>query len=527
MIPSDEDLLRQYVHENSNPAFAELVRRHLNLVYSAARRQVRSASMAEDIAQSVFFDLSKNAAKLKPSQPIIAWLHLVTRRTAIDAIRQESRRQLREQTASEIAAMKSPPSPWAQVEPLLDEALEKLNETDRHAILERYFSSKSLREVGETLGISEDAAQKRISRALDQLRTTFARRGVAVTAASLATDLSAHVIVSAPIGLGASISSGALSTALLAQTANTLSMTALNKTLIATVLVLIASLAYETNLLGTGRSRLLEVEQMIVSQKLRAQQLAEERDRANASLEQKRQILESEKHRAYDTAATESDLDAWLGRVARLKARLAEMPEKNIPEMRYLTSNDWLTVTLNNNLETDDKIRKALGELRRLAKDKPEIGPNLQSALIAYAKEHTGRPADDTGQLRPYLHPILDDEILKRYKFVSPNTGVVMRAMEFYETNEIPGTTGEDRRWLQENGVVDEDYDVLMKISDRGWSVGFEYVSKFGDRVDDATQAFIKANGGEQPASASQLRPYFIPPVDDIRLTQFWDARRP
>ncbi|MEO6567259.1 MAG: sigma-70 family RNA polymerase sigma factor, partial [Opitutaceae bacterium] len=93
MTGSDHDLLRQYARDGSQPAFAELVQRHVNLVYSAARRHVRSSALAEEISQSVFLDLARNASRIKPTTPLVAWLHIVTRRTAIDTIRRESRRQ--------------------------------------------------------------------------------------------------------------------------------------------------------------------------------------------------------------------------------------------------------------------------------------------------------------------------------------------------------------------------------------------------------------------------------------------------
>src|SRR5689334_18585231 len=146
MSDSDHDLLRSYATAGSQPAFSELVRRHVNLVYSAARRQVRSSALAEEIAQSVFLDLARNASHIKPATPLVAWLHLVTRRTAVDTIRRESRRQAREQSAAEIAAMKSPTPDWSGIEPLLDEAVESLPEADRIAILLRFFENKSLQE---------------------------------------------------------------------------------------------------------------------------------------------------------------------------------------------------------------------------------------------------------------------------------------------------------------------------------------------------------------------------------------------
>ena len=147
---SDDDLLREYVRDGSNPAFSELVRRYINAVYSAALRQVRSTAIAEEISQSVFLDLSRSAAKLKPGQPLIAWLYLVTRRTAIDTIRRESRRQARERIALEIADMKPDFSLWAQIEPFLDEALETLPEADRRAILLRYIANQSGPEIPVT-----------------------------------------------------------------------------------------------------------------------------------------------------------------------------------------------------------------------------------------------------------------------------------------------------------------------------------------------------------------------------------------
>src|SRR5437867_666826 len=146
---SDLDLLKEYAGLNSEEAFATLVKRHLNLVYSAALRQVRSPHLAEEVAQSVFADLARGSGKLAPDTILTAWLYQVTRRTAVDVIRRESRRQFRERVAHEMSAMNSISSDWTQIEPLLDEAMEALDETDRSAILLRYFENKNLREVGQ------------------------------------------------------------------------------------------------------------------------------------------------------------------------------------------------------------------------------------------------------------------------------------------------------------------------------------------------------------------------------------------
>jgi RNA polymerase sigma factor (sigma-70 family) len=213
MSETDLQLLARYLKAGAEDAFAELVHRHLNLVYSAALRQVRSPQLAEEVAQAVFVDLSRNARQLRPDTIVTAWLYAVTRRTAIDVVRRESRRQLREQIAIEMNAINATTGDWTQIEPLLDEAVSALDDTDRAAVLLRYFENKSLREVGAALGASDDAAQKRVSRAIERLREFFAKRGVTVGASGLALVLSANAVQAAPTGLGAALIGVSLATA--------------------------------------------------------------------------------------------------------------------------------------------------------------------------------------------------------------------------------------------------------------------------------------------------------------------------
>ncbi len=157
-MTTELDLLRDYAERGSEQAFTALVTRHLDLVYSAALRQVKSSQLAEDIAQSVFTDLARNACRLNADTVFAAWLYQVTRRTALNVSRAEVRRQAREQIAVELADMNATSSDWTQIEPWLDEAMETLDEPDRAAILLRYFENKSLRHVGETFG--RDASSK-------------------------------------------------------------------------------------------------------------------------------------------------------------------------------------------------------------------------------------------------------------------------------------------------------------------------------------------------------------------------------
>src|SRR5437867_6832472 len=247
-MTSDLELLHEYARQGSEEAFAALVHRHLDLVYSAALRQVRSPQLAEEVAQSVFTDLSRNAARLKSDTVLTAWLYQVTRRTAIDVVRGEARRQLREQLAVELTDMNTHPSTWNQIEPLLDEAMESLEAGEGGAILLRFFENRSLREVGQTLGTSEDAAQKRVSRAVERLREFFSKRGLAVGASGLVAALSANAVQSAPLGLGTAISTAAVSAAAL----NSTTTIAATKAIAMTTMQKILITAAVTAAVGTG-----------------------------------------------------------------------------------------------------------------------------------------------------------------------------------------------------------------------------------------------------------------------------------
>jgi RNA polymerase sigma factor (sigma-70 family) len=245
MSETDIELLACYARQHSEDAFAELVRRHLGLVYSAALRQVRSPQLAEEVSQSVFTDLARNAARLKPDTLLTAWLYQVTRRTAIDVVRREVSRQLREQIAAEMNAMNATTADWAHIEPLLDEAMHALDDTDRAAVLLRYFENKSLRQVGDALGASENAAQKRLTRAVERLREFFVKRGVTAGASGLVVVISANAVQAAPAGLAVTISTAAafagttVAVTATATVAKAIAMTTLQKIIVAAALTVL------------------------------------------------------------------------------------------------------------------------------------------------------------------------------------------------------------------------------------------------------------------------------------------------
>jgi RNA polymerase sigma factor (sigma-70 family) len=263
---SDQQLLRDYTGNRSEAAFAELVRRHVDLVYSAAVRMVCDAHLAEDVTQSAFVALAQNAGQLTDRAVLSGWLHRTAQNIAAQTVRTDVRRRAREQEAAamnELLATESE-APWEQIAPHLDAALGELSEPDRDALLLRYFERKSAREMAQTLGISDEAAQKRVNRAMDRLREFIAKRGVTVGASGLVVVITANAVQAAPAGLAVTISTAvALAGTTIATTATkAIVMTILQKTLItATIAAAVGTGIYEARQASIMRGQVQTLQQ--------------------------------------------------------------------------------------------------------------------------------------------------------------------------------------------------------------------------------------------------------------------------
>ena len=493
-MTSDLDLLREFARGNSQDAFAEIVRRHLNLVYSAALRQVRSPQLAEEVAQSVFADLARVAATPSSPQTLTPWLYAVTRRTAIDAIRKESRRQLREQTAMEMNNMNATANDWTQIEPLLDDAMAALDETDRSAILLRYFENKNLREVGKALGASEDAAQKRVSRAVERLRKFFSKHNVTIGAGGLTVLISANAVQAAPVGLAATISAAAVlagtvvhSSTVIAAT-KVIAMTTLPKTLITvTVAVLAGAGIYEAHQTSQLRDQLRDQVQMLQQQQApmagQIRQLQRERDDAtnrlagliadNARLKSNPDHTEVLKLRGDVTRlqnqlqasqpvidSVETAAKAWLRNVDQLKSKFEEHPERKIPELVFAADYDWLQ-TMRYDFDTaksfdEQTWRSRMAELRLTAKD--TFAHRLGDALDSFIADHDGNLPTSLSDLNQYYRAYsgdpktMDDSILQRYELVQSGN------LRDIKDLNIPII-------VEKAPPADEDYDTKFKFS--------------------------------------------------------------
>ena len=204
--PTDIACLRRFAADGSPDAFAVLVRRRIDLVYSAAIRQVNDRALAEDVTQQVFITLARRASSLIDRDIVLsAWLLRAARLTALDALRRERRRRKHEQRAALMNHQRTHSSSddktWADVRPLLDGALMLLGEKDRRAIALRYFEGRSISEVGTVLGVSEEAARQRLWRAIERLRARLSAHGATLAATSLASALSMNAVQAAPVAL--------------------------------------------------------------------------------------------------------------------------------------------------------------------------------------------------------------------------------------------------------------------------------------------------------------------------------------
>jgi RNA polymerase sigma factor (sigma-70 family) len=286
---TDSQLLRAYAENRSEAAFAELVRRHVDFVYSAARRMVCDSHLAEDVTQGVFLALAKSAAILAERTVLSGWLHRTAQNIAAQTVRTIERRRAREQeaaTMNELLAAESD-AVWEHIAPHLDTALGELSEPDRDAVLLRYFERKSAHEMAQTLGITAEAAQKRVSRAVERLRELFAKRGVTVGATGLIALVSTNAIQAAPAGLAATISAVAaltgttITTTATATATKVIAMTTLHKTLVTAIVAVLAGAGiYEARQAARLRGQVQTLQQQQAPLAEQVRQLQQERDDA-------------------------------------------------------------------------------------------------------------------------------------------------------------------------------------------------------------------------------------------------------
>ncbi|MEO6569657.1 MAG: sigma-70 family RNA polymerase sigma factor [Opitutaceae bacterium] len=216
-MSDDASLLHRYVEQRSDAAFTELVRRHIDFVYSTALRRVRGdRSRAQEVTQRVFIDLARKAPLLSRRPGIAGWLFVSTRYAAAALIRSEQRRENRDREIMNLNEHLAEPDrnvDWTPLRHVLDDVLADLNATEREAVLLRCLQQQSFAAIGSVFQINEEAARKRVGRALEKLQRLLKQRGITSTGAAVATVLASENLLAAPAGLAASIAAQALTQA--------------------------------------------------------------------------------------------------------------------------------------------------------------------------------------------------------------------------------------------------------------------------------------------------------------------------
>ncbi|HEY5043207.1 MAG TPA: sigma-70 family RNA polymerase sigma factor [Verrucomicrobiae bacterium] len=447
------ELVREFARDNSEAAFTELVRRHLNLVYSVARRCTGNDGDAHDVTQAVFIILARKAAGLREKTLLTGWLYETTRFAAARLLRTNARRHAREQEAYMQSTLNEADhaAVWEKLAPHLEAAMGKLAERDRALLVLRFYENKTGPEAAALLGIREDAAHKRVTRAIEKLRKFFAQRGVTLSGAAIAGAVSANSIQAAPAGLAAIISAAALSgttitTAAFIAATKAIAMTTLQKALVTTVLVAtVGAGVFEAHQNSQLREQNQTLQQQQTSLDGQIQQLQSEHDDATNRLatllaeneqsksnpnenellklrgEVTRLQIESEQVRNEKTKSA-SDPDeiaaqAWVERVKLLKQRFEQWTGKATPELQLLSEQDWLNEAANHDLTNEDVTRIAMADLRKTAKEK--FANIVNQALDNFAKSNNGQLPSDLSGLKQYLQPPADS-ILDGYEITKP-----------------------------------------------------------------------------------------------------------
>ena len=539
---TDQQLLRDYTKRRSEAAFAELVRRHVDCVYSAALRMVRDAHLAEDVTQGVFVALAQNARQLTDRPVLSGWLHRTAQNLAANAVRSDVRRRAREQEAAAMNELLAPEpdAVWEHIAPHLDAALGELSEPDRDALMLRYFERKSAREMAQTLCTSEDAAQKRVSRAVERLREFFAKRGVTVGASGLVVIISANAVQAAPVGLAVTISTAAalagttIAATATATTIKTIAMTTLQKTIIGAALAAaIATGIYEARQASSLRTQVQTFQQQQAPLADQIQQLTSDRDEATRQLAALRDENERLNRNTTELLRLRSEVtrlrgDAskangpfvqtaltWKAKEAKLKQLFDERPDQRVPEMRLLTDRQWFDIARDADLDSVGGIRKALSEVRKAAKN--DFAPIMSEALNEFVDSNNGRLPDDLSQIRPYFKTPVDDAILQQYKLL--HTG---------NLRDLPGGVF----LVADKQVVDEQNDKPLSIGSNAYgmiessaaAVAAESVADGMQQLSAVLEAFAAANNGKTPTELDQLKPFITTPEQQSALDKLIKA---
>lgn len=542
---NDHELLQRYAESRCEGSFTELVKRYVDLVYSAALRQVGGdAHLAHDVTQSVFIDLARKAGSLSGRTVLAGWLYTSAHYAAAKGVRSEQRWHAREQEANsmrEISDESAADPSWEELRPVIDEAMHELNQGERDAVLLRFFEKRQLGEVGAKLGVSEDAARKRVDRAVEKLRGLLARRGVTSTSTALVVILGANTVAAAPAGMAASIAGAAIASTAVGTggTLTILKIMAMSKLKVGLIgAVVVAGVATPLVIQNQSQTKLRAENQGLRQQNTQLSEqmtpLAAENARLSNLISQATESQSSQQSQSNELLKLRGEVarlrmdsresarlkgpgeggtndpsfdvafQELAARATRIRRRLEQKPELTIPEVKFLSNKDWLEVaTYSEKLESDEDFSRAISDLRNHAK--ATFGDMMRKAMKQYAQANGDMLPSDISQLQSYFNPPVDEAVLKRYELTQ--TG---------KLSDLP------RNQMLINEIaprIDDEYDSHFDFSLNG--THSRTSTRTEDAVEAAMTAFANANGGLLPRSPEQLAAYLPQHVDPVHVQKF------
>ncbi len=519
---NDGELLRRYAVDGDEGSFSALVERHLGFVYATALRRVGDEHLAKDISQTVFAGLARKARALSSHPSLVGWLYTAVHYTAASIRRNEFRRRAREHAAATTDASTGAMSDsidWNRLQPVIDDSLKALPVPDRDILLLRFFKGMTFHQIASTTGLSEEAARKRVARAMERLRGGLVRRGITSTGAALASALGAQPAAVVPQGLSALVVGAALS--------QTGSATALSAFVMTTTHKILATLAVAAAIGGgfiivrnlqQERIRSAELESALVDARQREQQLREDRSellRAQTPVAPMQSVTTAPEP---ETVPTEEG-----SAVDRLRGWLARMPDKAIPEMNLLLPDEWTIVAEEFTLDSEIEARKALRSLRSRAKSSLE--DDFHGALTGYLNANGGVLPADIHAIAPYFNPPLDPMILQRYELIQSGR---FQGPTVVDENSPLSIDEQVRRPMliaeRNDALVDEEYESRAMFSTN--AILFRDASRSRQVFEQATSTYAAQNGGQAPNTPEQILPYLTIPIDNARLRELLNEGR-
>ena len=522
----DFELIGKFCRDGDGAAFAELVDRHLDLVYSVAHRQVGgNEAWARDVCQEVFTSLAGEAEGLSDGVIVSGWLYRAARFAALNVLRTERRREIREQEAQFMGEVDrlDEVEDWEEVRPVLDEAISELKELDRAAVCLRFYEKLSFSEIGERLSLGENAARMRVSRALDKLNGVLSKKGIRSTSMALGVALGGQCAMTAPIGLSVSIVNGVGAGAVVAggSVLGTL-ITIMSTSKVSLVgLSLVASFVVGTVFYEQGRLEAVQLEVDALGTKADG---AGDLDGELAALGEQFRGLKSKRAELEKAAMQNPDeegphgftflemeeaMDEWVGRVTQVVQFVEENEHLRISEMDLLESNDWLEAVEEGEVETVADYRLMLAKVRGKAKVK--VSSLLRAALAKYLEESDGEFPLVDSELYAYIDEPFDLKILDRYE--------VGKWGDFDSRSREPELGA-----IYESSLVDPIWGDQMWLTSK-WHSGLSY-EPGGMKWGAARDAFVsfKEDTGRDPVSTEELRPYVKRKINEEYFEEIFTA---